>query len=186
MGKLSLVVALVTVAAQARADENKVAAKHHYEEGMKRYNLGDFAAAKTEFKAAYLAVPDPSFLFNLGQCARRLGEPEEELNYYRAYLRAQPDTPKRAEIEGFIGDAEAELKRRAAERPPTAIEAPKQLGAAPAPVETPAQRRWWIWAVVGGGVAVAAGVVALVLALVLPNNAPDPSTSAGVATVRFP
>src|SRR5206468_2181702 len=96
--------------ARAYADEDKPAAKRHYEEGMKQYNLADFKTAKQEFKAAYLAFPDPSFLFNLGQCARRLSEPEEEVNYYRAYLRAQPDTPKRAEVEGFIHDAEAELK----------------------------------------------------------------------------
>jgi hypothetical protein len=46
-----------------------------------------YSEALSEFKAAYLAKPDASFLFNIGQCQRQLGMFEAAAKGYRAFLR---------------------------------------------------------------------------------------------------
>ncbi len=193
--------ALLLLSSLAHAGEDRAAAKQHYTEGMKHYNLSDYQKARDEFCAAYLAFPDSSFLFNIGQCSRMLGEPEEAVKSYRSYLREAPNTPNRVAVEKFITDEEQEIQRRRANRAPTGAEPPKDLGptsatppvttTAPAPSEpvkpppeVPIYRKAWLWAVIAGAVVVATGV-ALAVAFTTPNNAPDPTGTTGVATVQF-
>jgi tetratricopeptide (TPR) repeat protein len=192
-------VAILLFSSLARAGEDRAAAKQHYTEGMKHYNLSDYQKARDEFRAAYLAFPDPSFLFNIGQCSRMLGEPEEAVKAYRSYLRESPNSPNHVAVEKFIADEEQEIQRRHANRAPTGAEPPKELGTAPPPTTTapvtsepvkpppppvPIYRKAWLWAVIAGAVVVAAGV-ALAVAFTTPNNAPDPTGTTGVATVQF-
>src|SRR5437764_12992321 len=85
-----LLAALLVPAARAAApppDADTAAAKAHYLEGMKRYNLADYHAALDEFKQAYLAKADPVFLFNVGQCQRQLADYAAAEKSYRAFLR---------------------------------------------------------------------------------------------------
>ena len=100
---------LSAASAQPAPDEKEVA-KQHYSMGMKLYNLGDFGKARDEFKAAYLAKEDPAFLYNIGQCDRMLGNLEEAVQRYRAYLRERPQAPNRREVEGLIKSAEKEAE----------------------------------------------------------------------------
>ncbi len=148
-------------------------AKALYVEGVKHYNLGHYDDAIKAFEAGYLKRPDASFLFNLGQCYRMKHDPEQEVQKYRAYLRAAPEAPNRAAVEGFIKTAEEELRQKAAAEAAAAgkpsIE-PRADGqgrsAAIPPAEapgaratpTPLYKRWWLWTLVGGVVAVGAGV----------------------------
>jgi hypothetical protein len=52
----------------ARAADDKVLAKAHYEAATRLYDVHEYAAALQEYKAGYLVRPDPSFLYNIGQC----------------------------------------------------------------------------------------------------------------------
>lgn len=122
---------LLLVAGSARADEaaTRARAKVLYEEGMKRFNLGDYQDALSNFKQGYLVKPDPAFLFNLGQTYRMLDDPAGAAREYRAYLRVEPSAPNRPEIEKFIAAAEEAIKRKQAVAPPTGTIAPREAEA---------------------------------------------------------
>ncbi|HVU51944.1 MAG TPA: hypothetical protein VHL80_14705, partial [Polyangia bacterium] len=62
-------------------------AREHYEQAVAHYNLDELAPALAEFREAYRLKPDPSFLFNIAQCHRKLGETDAALDFYRKYLR---------------------------------------------------------------------------------------------------
>jgi len=85
------------------AEGDKVAAKAHFEAATRLYDIHEYAKALEEYKAAYLAKPDPAFLFNVGQCYRRLGKFDQALEFYREYLKkAPPDDPNRPNVEARI------------------------------------------------------------------------------------
>jgi tetratricopeptide (TPR) repeat protein len=72
----------------AQGGENdKVTAKAHYEKGTRLYEIREYDKALLEYKAAYLAQPDPAFLFNIGQCYRKLGQNQEALSFFQEYLK---------------------------------------------------------------------------------------------------
>ncbi|HEX7506805.1 MAG TPA: tetratricopeptide repeat protein [Polyangia bacterium] len=81
-------------------------AKAHSNRGTSMYNLGRFSEALSEYEAAYLAVQDPPFLFNIAQCHRKMGKNKEALESYRSYLRVAPDAPNRAEVQRRISELE--------------------------------------------------------------------------------
>ena len=85
----------------------KVAAKAHFEAATRLYDIHEYVKALEEYKAAYLAKPDPAFLFNVGQCYRRLGKFDQALEFYREYLKkTPPDDPNRANVEARIKDTD--------------------------------------------------------------------------------
>src|SRR5436190_20755952 len=119
MGK-PLVVAVVVLLGSfgwgpARAADDGAAARAaraKYGMGMKHYNVGRYREALKEFEAGYYLKPDPAFLFNLGQCHRQLGDHEDAARQYRAYLRAWPAAPNRADVEQFIREADAAIAKK--------------------------------------------------------------------------
>ena len=92
-------------------------ARAHYGRGTSYYNLGRFREALAEYEAAYLAVQDPPFLFNIAQCNRKMGKDQEALAAYRSYLRVSPNAPNRSEVQKHIAELERET-RAAALTPP--------------------------------------------------------------------
>ena len=196
-----LVAALASVAVAGRAraagtDASRVReARAHYEQAVSYYNLDEFAPALAEFREAYRLKPDPSFLFNIAQCHRKLGENDQALDYYRKYLRNLPDAPNRADVERIV----AELRAKVPNATPTEVAPPVASPAAPtpAPAPTPAldapapapppeaslvattpappaaaapvYKRWWLWTAVGAVV-----VAAVVGAVVASSKGPQP------------
>ena len=111
-------VALVVCAPTARAAGGADAlqeAKDHYDRGMAHYELGEFAAAVEEFKAAYARSQAPGLLFNLAQASRLNKDYEQALHFYRTYLRVRPDAANRDDVEKRIAELEPiiEMRRRA-------------------------------------------------------------------------
>jgi tetratricopeptide (TPR) repeat protein len=91
----------------AKATRNPTAeAKAHASRGTNLYNLGRFSEALAEYEAAYLAIQDPPFLFNIAQCHRKMGKNKEALDSYRTYLRVAPEAPNRAEVQKRISELE--------------------------------------------------------------------------------
>jgi tetratricopeptide (TPR) repeat protein len=84
-------------------------AKTHSNRGTSLYNLGRFSDALSEYEAAYLAVQDPPFLFNIAQCHRKMGNNKEALDSYRSYLRVAPAAPNRAEVQKRISELERQV-----------------------------------------------------------------------------
>jgi tetratricopeptide (TPR) repeat protein len=85
------------------APDAKAVAKAHYEAATRLYDVHEYGEALNEYKAGYLAKPDASFLFNIGQCYKRLGKPDQAREFFREYLKkAAPDDPNRGQAEARI------------------------------------------------------------------------------------
>lgn len=113
------------------ADADKAAARAHYEAATRLHDIKEWAKALDEFKAAYLSKPDPAFLFNIGQCYRKLGKHAQALEFYREYLKkTDPDDPNRASVETRVREMEAGdvFENQAPASPPPL---PADLGSAP-------------------------------------------------------
>jgi tetratricopeptide (TPR) repeat protein len=195
LNRLSLVAALAALAASAVPAPRATAAgteatrlrdaRAHYEQAVVHYNLDEFAEALAEFREAYRLKPDPSFLFNIAQCHRKLGEVDAALDFYRKYLRSLPEAPNRAEVERMIADLRARKDAApAADAPATDAQSPAApLGVSAPPVVAPAPepaahadalvvaqapasappapfyQRWWFWTAVGAAL-VGGGIAA--------------------------
>jgi tetratricopeptide (TPR) repeat protein len=171
----------VTSAAAYAADDDQVRATRHYETGTRLYEIGEYRKALAEFRAAYVAKPDPSFVYNSAQCHRQLGERREALILYQRYLSLAPKSAHRPQVEKHIRELEAADAAAVPSDPPRASPVPDvPLFAAvpdtPAVVSrdvTPLHRRSWLWAGIGAVAAVVLTAVVL-------------STSGGSSDPRCP
>ena len=84
-----------------RFDTSKV--EKLFDEGTKHYDLGQYDAAIVAFKQAYALMPDPSFLYNIGQSYRQKNSCRDATAAYQSYLRDAPDED-RQKVEQFIRD----------------------------------------------------------------------------------
>ena len=88
------------------ADPRLDSARAHSQEGDSYYKLDKYANAITEYEQAYLAKPDPSFLYNIAQCHRLMGQNAEAIKFYRRFLKDAPTAPNRAVAEKHIRELE--------------------------------------------------------------------------------
>ena len=184
IARVALVAVVVSLAALAHA-EDKTKAREAFESATRHYDLTEYHEALTAFKEAYRNYPDPSFLFNIGQCHRQLGDKEQAIKFFRNYLSKVPNAPNREAVRTMIAHLEqlSEEERRtkssppvgtiqpneAANAPPTATSEPAPATAPltvtttsqPPPARTPIYKKWWLWTAVGvvaAGAAVGLGV----------------------------
>lgn len=145
-------------------DPSERAAKRHYERGQKLYNLQKFEEALEQYQKAFDAQPLPGFLFNIAQCQRNLGDYDAAIFSFKRFLKLDPETEKREQVEELIDDLETKkaegdterlgLGKRRKQQDPEDEEPPQET------VEgAPVYKKWWFWtgvAVVGvvGGVGI--------------------------------
>jgi tetratricopeptide (TPR) repeat protein len=136
---IALVVCVPSVRAAGDGDSLQEA-KDHYDRGMAHYELGEFAAAVEQFKAAYARSQAPGLLFNLAQASRLNKDYEQALHFYRTYLRVRPEAANRDDVEKRIAELEpiVEMRRRAEEERLSASSS--QLSAPPAMKRTESDR----------------------------------------------
>jgi tetratricopeptide (TPR) repeat protein len=125
---LGLLVALACLlaGAQLHADkrDKRAEARVHYDNGLRKFDLGKYDEAAEEFVQAYELVGEPpNILYNIAQAYRLAEKYERSAQFYRSFLRKVPDVPNRAEIEGRIAemderaaDQKRQAERRAAEQ----------------------------------------------------------------------
>lgn len=98
------------------SEEQKRKASEHYEKATRLYNVGKYGEAVQEYENAYLISADPVMLYNIAQCHRLNGQPEEAIRFYKNYLRNAPNASAtvRADAEKKIAEMEkaVEEKRR--------------------------------------------------------------------------
>ena len=105
VGLKSLVVVLLICSAHlasANESSDKEIAKRSFIEGRRLYDVGEYRSALASFKNAYLHYEDGSFLFNIAQCHRQLGDKSEALRAYKSYLNRNSDAPNRPEVQRLI------------------------------------------------------------------------------------
>src|SRR4051794_13924463 len=93
----------------AAADARTEKAREHYVQGDAYYKLDKYGDALREYEQAYIAKQDPSFLYNIAQCHRLMGDKAEAIKFYRRYLKDAPAAPNRAIAEKHIKELEATL-----------------------------------------------------------------------------
>lgn len=126
----------------ARAEDAK-AARAHYEKGTVLFKVDRFKEALGEYQAAYVAKPDPSFLFNIAQCHRKIGNRQDAIRFYRKYLievrlDTGKDAPNAAAVQKFIDELEAALSRPPPASPPPEAPPPEAPPPGPPPAPSPA------------------------------------------------
>jgi tetratricopeptide (TPR) repeat protein len=129
---VGLAAALTSASSLARADDEATEqARQHYLKGTKYFDLGQWDDAIAEYREAYKLRSDPAFLFNLAQAYRRKGDLQPALDLYKNYLIANPDSPKRSDIEKRIRTLEKEMKHRP---PATPVVRPSEPVPTPPPI----------------------------------------------------
>jgi len=105
---LMLSVLLLAGGRDARAgDPNAEKARAHFQQADTYFKLEKYAAALQEFEQAYLAKQDPSFLYNIAQCHRLMGNRADAIRFYKRYIIDAPNAPNRPTAEKHIRDLEA-------------------------------------------------------------------------------
>ena len=80
-------------------------AKALFAEGNEHYNLGEFQQALDKYKLAYRVKPLPAFQFNIAQCHRKLGQHQDAIAMYQAYLVGVPNAENKSTIESLIAES---------------------------------------------------------------------------------
>jgi tetratricopeptide (TPR) repeat protein len=186
------------VATGAAEDAASRRAKVLHEEATKQYDLGEFDQALQSYKAAYLEKPDPIFLFNIGQCYRMKGNPDEAVAAYKTYLRKRPDAASRATVEQLVAEAERAIAQRKAPPagtlaptdlrtlPPAEVRPTAQSGAKPSEHESvprATRKKWWIIGATIGGLTVLG--LAVGLGVGLSGSGADVATAPNVPSVSL-
>ena len=180
----ALIALLLLLSPAVHADDAR-AARKHFDDGSKLYDLGKFAEAAHEYELAYQAKADPALLFNIGQAYRGAGDAQLALNAYKSYLRRVPDAPNRVVVEGYIVKLEQQVATENAPKPapePTVTPTPATTLTAEAPTpkkKTPIYKKWWLWTAIGG--VVVAGVVIGAVVGTTPKDASSPMNTFSVS-----
>ena len=181
---------MVLLASSAFAGGDAVKAK--FDAAETAYDLGDFDKARHLYAEAYELKPLPGFLFNIGQCHKKLGEWNKAAFYYRRYLARLPDDADSSQLEALIAEMDAkaltpapasspprepERQRPATAKlvPAVAVTASSGLTAPPLVVRengTPLHGQWWVWA---GAGALTIATVATIVAVGVANSQRGPS-----------
>ena len=108
---LSLCLLLPASGLAGKAGGAKKEARRHFLQAEAHYKLGRFQQALKEYGRAYELAPLPGFLFNIGQCHRKLGNDEKAVFFYKGYLRDKPKAKNRSLVLKLIQAAERRLDK---------------------------------------------------------------------------
>ena len=168
---VSLLVVLVSAlswSVPAGADD-RAAARRFFVLGERAFAEQQWEEALEQYSSAYEAAALPGFLFNIGQCHRKLENWEAAADFFRRYLEALPDAPNRSDAVDLLEEVEGHLQ---APEPETALEPPPEPARPPpgAPAaEVPSTAGPTIglatWIVLGAGVVQSVVAVAFALDL---------------------
>ncbi len=161
-------------AAGAGPAEEKKAAKL-FDQAESEYQAGRFREAIALLLEAQRLAPDAVLHYNLARAYEGLGELDNALASYRAYLQADPSTKDRGAVEARIKTLEQLKADR--EAPP-----PKEPGPEPPPKDQPppepASPSVAPWVIAGiGALGLGAGGVLGAFSLSRSNEAEEPETS---------
>jgi len=182
--------------------EDRERARQAFTEGRQHFDLGEYKEALASFKEAYRDFEDPTFLFNIAQCHRQLGDKEQAVRMYRTFLNKRPDAPNAEEVRRTIATLQEAIDKERASRtsPPTGTLSPNEAPPTTAPAvttaptatapaatapeaehRTPIYKKWWLWTIVGVVVVGAAVGTGVGIALSKPSH-PTATTDFGTLT----
>lgn len=129
-----------------------------------------FQEARTLFSGAFAMTQEPELLYQVGVAADATGDTTRAMEAFEEYLHVVPTGELRAEVEVTLAGIRAR-SIDAANHPLLNIDEARPASAQPATIElaargnaevdSPVSEKWWFWALIGGGVALLAGGVAV-------------------------
>jgi tetratricopeptide (TPR) repeat protein len=183
-----LLAAMLLVGVPARAESPaEREAREHYTSGQKLFDQARYADALAEFQQSYALSKYPALIYKMALCQDQLGRSAEALESYDNYLKADPQTSRRAGVEERIAKLRETLhpseqwppggaakesssspqpSSSSATSSPAARQQPSPSSSSaevskPASKSTPVYKKWWLWTIVGVvavGAAVGIGV----------------------------
>src|SRR5882672_5201981 len=124
---------LLASAGHAAEDSGSKQAASSAAKAKVHYDLGEFDKAAEEYILVYRLRPLPALLFNIAQSYRQAGQYEKAKQFYKAYLRENPDPQSSAAVKKALKEIDELLakERKTKESPPAGIrEAPAEVAAA--------------------------------------------------------
>lgn len=176
---VGLAVVLWTSAVQAQGTTDERDAESLFKKAEIQFGLGNHKMAQDLYTMAYELRPQPSYLFNIGQCYHRLGNYDKAIRTFELYLFQEPEADDREDVQRMI-----EISRRAklARRQPTSAPAPAVAGGPSrdaSPTDRGALPKVLLWTGVGLSVAaIGAATVTGQLASDRSDEFHDPGTPA--------
>jgi hypothetical protein len=82
--------------------EDEAAGRRHYKRGDELFKQGRFLDAAREFEAGFAAAARPIFLINIGHSYRKGGDLRKARVAYEDYLKAEPTSLFRPDVEDLI------------------------------------------------------------------------------------
>jgi hypothetical protein len=132
----------------ARKDPALEEARQHAAKAKVHYDLGEFEKAAEEYILVYRLRPLPALLFNIAQSYRQAAQYDKAKQFYRAYLRENPDPQTTAAVKKALKEIDELLakEKKTREAPPSGVrDAPPSdvagRGQPVAPVATPSGAR---------------------------------------------
>jgi hypothetical protein len=111
--------------------EDEAAGKRHYKRGDELFKQGKYLDAAHEFEAGFAVAPRPLFLLNIGHSYRKAQELRRARAAYEDFLKADPTTSFRADVEDLMKTIDDALGASAPSAPPPVVTP------APAPLSSP-------------------------------------------------
>lgn len=145
--------------------------KGHYDSARNLSQAEQYEAALVEYQRAYARKPAPWLLINIGRMQQKMGRDEEAMVSFDRYLALDNQSADlRPRVQSYRMEVAQRLSERQRQLRDAASEAAERKLAQQTPKEepprkTPIYKRWWFWAIVGGGAALAVTGVAVGLAL---------------------
>lgn len=109
MRAIFALVMVASLAARGGDDPDFDQARQHFRLAERHYAEGRYAEAIVEFEAAYRVRPHGALHFNIAKCHERLGNTDQAVAGYRAYLREVPDASDRELVARTLTELEARL-----------------------------------------------------------------------------
>ncbi len=141
-------------------------------QAQKAYDLGKFEEASQLYSSAYELAPLPGFLFNIAQCERLRGRPEEAAFFYRRFLEKAPGASNAALAQELLAQVQGQAEQIRLVRLEQEAMQRAEANAASVPLEGPAVeeekgpeilQKWWLWTGIGLVAGAAGGATAMYL-----------------------
>jgi tetratricopeptide (TPR) repeat protein len=125
-------IAACLVATTAAYADDRATAKKLYDDGLRHYNVAEYADAIAAWKQAYLVAKKPILLFNIGQAYRLAGDCKQAVTFYDSYEREEPHPSNQDEVDQARALCKEVVTAPVPDHPPTPTPTPT-----PPPTPTP-------------------------------------------------
>src|SRR3954469_10691246 len=103
--------AMILAGTAHAADADLEQARLHAAQAKVHYDLGEFEKAAEEYILVYRLRPLPALLFNIAQSYRQAGQYEKAKQFYKAYLRENPDPKTSSSVKKALKEIDELLEK---------------------------------------------------------------------------